>query len=352
MVRTLSLFLFCVSGLVFGCTSNDSAKTPQEDTLREAEKPTGDALKQTVVVYSGRSAKLVDPIFERFEQRTKIKVLVRAGKSDALANRIVMEADKTEADVIFLQESGYLEALGRKGLLQRLPEVATSRVPSEYLGTDSTWAGVSGRARVLVYSTADVALKDLPKSLYNLADDKWKGQIGWAPTNASFEAHVSALRHAWGEEKTKSWLSKMKALGTRKYPKNSPQVRAVDNGEIKIGWVNHYYLLKQKASKPQMKAANYSFPIKSDPGNLMMLSGVGITKNAKHKSAAEQFVAFLLSDEIQEHLTTKNFEYPVVHSIKPGPGLEDLAGRLSLIPQSRLTDIGATQKLLKDVGLR
>ena len=67
-----------------------------------------------------------------------------------------MEADKTEADVIFLQESGYLEALGRKGLLQRLPEVATSRVLSEYLGIDSTWAGVMER-RVLVYSTADVA---------------------------------------------------------------------------------------------------------------------------------------------------------------------------------------------------
>ena len=71
MVRTLSLFLFCVSGLVFGCTSNDSAKTPQEDTLREAEKPTGDALKQTVVVYSGRSAKLVDPIFERLSKERR-----------------------------------------------------------------------------------------------------------------------------------------------------------------------------------------------------------------------------------------------------------------------------------------
>lgn len=352
MVRTLSIYLFCVGGLILGCTSNDSAITTQEKASTGTKKSTDDSEAKTLVVYSGRSAKLVDPIFKLFEDKTKIKVLVRAGKSDALANRIVMEGDQTEADVIFLQESGYLEALGRKGLLQKLPEATKSRVPSEYLGSNSTWAGVSGRARVLVYSTADVIEKDLPESLYALADDKWKDQIGWAPTNASFEAHVSALRHAWGEEKTKVWLSKMKAIGTRKYPKNSPQVRAVDNGEIKIGWVNHYYLLKQKASKPQIKAANYSFPRKSDPGNLMMLSGVGVVKNAKHKSAAEQFVAFLLSDEIQEHLTMKNFEYPVVPSVKRGPGLEDLADRLSLIPQSRLTDIVATQKLLKDVGLR
>ena len=60
------------------------------------------------------------------------------------------------------------------------------------------------------------------------------------------------------------------------YPKNSPQVRGVSNGEIQVGWVNHYYLHKLKAANPELSAANYSFTDDKDAGNLMMLSGVGV----------------------------------------------------------------------------
>ena len=61
-------------------------------------------------------------ILNEFAKKTGIKVKVRAGKSDQLANRVSMEGKKTEADVIFLQESGYLEVLGRKDFLAPLTE--------------------------------------------------------------------------------------------------------------------------------------------------------------------------------------------------------------------------------------
>ncbi len=350
MTKARFVSLICSFGCVFGCSSEPTSKIAEVNTVSLEKQTLGKT--ESLVVYSGRSAKLVDPIFKKFEAKTKIKVLVRSGKSDALANRIVMEGDKTEADVIFLQESGYLEALGRKALLKSLPSTVAVRVPQSYQGTEQRWLGVSGRARVLVYSTTDLTPDSLPKSLEELADPKWKDQIGWAPTNASFEAHVSALRHLWGEEKTKDWLLKMKALSPKKYPKNSPQVRAVGNGEIKIGWVNHYYLLRQKASQPDLQAANYVFPTDKDPGNIMMLSGVGIVEGTKRPKAAQMFVEFLLSDEIQNHLTNKNFEYPAVESVPAGPDLKGLAENLSLVPQDRLTDIAGTQRLLQSVGLR
>jgi iron(III) transport system substrate-binding protein len=345
-------FSFILSA-VFGCTqkeaSSDQTYCGTKSELAASTKPLKPA---SLVVYSGRSAKLVDPIFKKFEDATKIKILVRSGKSDELANRIVMEGNKTEADLIFLQESGYLEALGRKSLLAPLSSESVARVPKYYQGSDQHWLGVSGRARVLVYSTTDLSPKDLPKSLEALADEKWAGKVGWAPTNASFEAHVSALRYLWGEEKTKTWLLKMKAISPKMYPKNSPQVRAVGNGEIKIGWVNHYYLLRQKASKPDLKAANYVFPTDKDAGNIMMLSGVAIVKGTKQSKSAQMLVDFLLSDEIQAHLTEKNFEYPVVEGVVRGAELVGLAEKVSLIPQDQLTDIAGTQRLLQSVGLR
>ena len=337
---------------VLGCSS------PSKDAPKTAEtKPSEAAIDQKVgvqelVVYSGRSAKLVDPIFKKFEAATQVKVRVRNGKSDELANRIALEGEASEADVIFLQESGYLEVLGRKGFLSPLAPNVVSKLPDSFVGTKRKWAGISGRARVLVYSTDGVKPEELPKTLDALADKKWAGQIGWAPTNASFEAHVSALRHFWGEGKTKAWLERMKALSPKKYPKNSPQVRGVANGEIKIGWVNHYYLLRQKASNPNLKAANYSFPVANDAGNLMMLSGAGVVKSSKRQALASRFIAFLLSPEIQTHLTQKNFEYPTVKGISLGDGLIPIADRLSAVPQERLTDIAGTQKLLQAVGLR
>jgi iron(III) transport system substrate-binding protein len=343
-ISLVSLFL-----CVLGCTkqpSNNDKPNPKPVVQPKT------AVVNSLVVYSGRSAKLVDPIFKKFEDKTNIKILVRSGKSDGLANRIVMEGKKTEADLIFLQESGYLEALGRKDMLTDLPDALVNRVPDSYRGTENRWLGVSGRARVLVYSTKDLKPEALPKIFEALADPKWAGQVGWAPTNASFEAHVSALRHLWGEDKTKAWLMKMKAISPKKYPKNSPQVRAVGNGEIKIGWVNHYYLLRQKASQPDLLAANYVFPTDQDAGNIMMLSGVGIVKGTKKLKAAEKFVNFLLSDEIQNHLTQKNFEYPAVAGIERGAALEGLADKVSLVPQDRLTDIAGTQRLLQSVGLR
>ena len=118
--------------------------------------------EKSLVVYSGRSAKLVDPLFAQFEKQTGIKVKVRNGKSDTLANRIAMEGEKTEADLIYLQESGYLEALGKKALLAPLADGLVQDVAAAYRGTDNYWVGVSGRARVLVYSTESVKLEELP----------------------------------------------------------------------------------------------------------------------------------------------------------------------------------------------
>lgn len=350
MTNAQCVSLLCILGTALGCSHQETSDkaTPKSEMLKKSKA----VESLSLVVYSGRSAKLVDPIFKKFEEQTKIKILVRSGKSDELANRIVMEAENTEADLIFLQESGYLEALGRKSLLAPLPSEAVARVPKHYQGSDQHWLGVSGRARVLVYSTADLTAQELPKSLEALADKKWAGQVGWAPTNASFEAHVSALRYLWGEEKTKDWLIKMKAISPKTYPKNSPQVRAVGNGEIKIGWVNHYYLLRQKASQPDLKAANYVFPTDKDAGNIMMLSGVAIVKGTKQSKAAGMLVSFLLSDEIQTHLTQNNFEYPVVEGVERGPELKGLAEKVSLIPQDQLTDIAGTQRLLQSVGLR
>ena len=99
-------------------------------------------------------------------------------------------------------------------------------------------------------------------------------------------------------------------------------------------------------------AANYSFQTVKDPGNLMMLSGAAVIKTTKRPIAAEAFLNFLLSEEIQTLLTQKNYEYPTVVGIPLGEGLTPIGDRLFQVSQEHLTDIAGTQKLLQSVGLR
>ncbi|MEE2788909.1 MAG: iron ABC transporter substrate-binding protein [Myxococcota bacterium] len=345
-----------LSGIGFGCQGK-SPSTPV-DTRQKAGTPAVAAPglatdTQTLVVYSGRSAGLMEPLFKMFEKKTGIKVKARFDKStQTLANRIASEGSKTEADVLLAQDSGYLGALSKAGLLAPLPATLIAKVPSAFRDEAGQWTGISGRARVLVYSPERVKPDELPASLADLTDPKWKGRLGWAPSNASFQAHISALRTLWGDEKTRAWLKGVVANEPVVYPKNSPQVRAVSKGEIDIGWVNHYYLHKLKAADPSLKAANHSFTANGDAGNLMMVSGIGIVKASQRRSTAEQLVSFLLSAEAQTYLAQKVFEYPVLNSIDRHPGVPPIQGKLAQVNQEALTDVANTVQILREFGLQ
>jgi iron(III) transport system substrate-binding protein len=144
----------------------------------------------------------------------------------------------------------------------------------------------------------------------------------------------------------------MQALEPTVYPKNSPQVRAVDNGEIDIGWVNHYYLHKLRTSNPELEAANYSFPTAQDAGNLMMLSGVAIMANSKHSREARAFVNYLLTDQSQQYFANETFEYPSVSSIALHPDVPPIGDKMIRADQTHLTDLSGTLRVLRAIGLQ
>jgi len=325
-----------------------SPETPGMETpaTEETEVP-------RLVVYSGRGSVLVQPLFDRFTAKTGIQLDLRyADGTEALARRLVAEGSDTSADVFFAQDSGYLGSLAKANLLRELPESVVSRVSADYRGEGKRWVGVSGRARVLVYSPERVPGDQLPKTLFELADPRFKGRLGWAPSNASFQAHVSALRALWGEAKTKDWLSQMQALEPVVYPKNSPQVKAVSRGEIDIGWVNHYYLHKLRKADPSLKAANHSFPTRGDAGNVMMLSGVGITRASGHVKQAEQLVAFLLEEASQNYFAQEVFEHPTVAGVAGHKDVPSLRGVVAEVDQEALTDVGTTLSMLRALGIQ
>jgi iron(III) transport system substrate-binding protein len=286
-----------------------------------------------------------------FSEETGVDVEVRYGDSAELAATIAEEGDNSPADVFFAQDPGSLGSV--ESQLAELPEEVLERVPARFRDAEGHWIGTSGRSRVIAYNTEALAESDVPDSVFDLTDPKWKGRIGIAPTNASFQAFVTAMRLSAGDERTRQWLVDLKANNPKEYEKNTPIVEAVAAGEIDLGLVNHYYLYLVREERPDAPVANH-FLAAGDPGALVSAAGAGVLESTDQRDDAERFVAFLLSDEGQRFYVenAEEAEYPLVAGIpaKEGlPPLSELEG-----PDVDLTSFGAeheaTIELLRETG--
>lgn len=305
-----------------------------------------------LVVYSGRSESLVAPIIDQFAAATGIQVEVRYGNTAELAATLLEEGSNSPADLFYAQDPGGLGAISAAGMFSALPDDLTGKVVPRFRSAQSLWVGISGRARVVVYNTARVKLEDLPSDLTGFTDPRWKGEVGWAPTNASFQAMVTAMRQEWGEEKTRQWLLDMQANQPVVFDGNMPIVAAVGAGEIEVGLVNHYYLYRFLKEEGQNFPARNAFLNNGGPDSLVMVSGIGRLTSGRNQENALKFIHFLLSPVAQQYFASQTYEYPLVEGVQTDRELAPLAElSASRITLEQLADLQGTLNLLRDTGV-
>jgi iron(III) transport system substrate-binding protein len=343
-----------LSILAAACGDDDSADTT---TTAESESTTtaaddgGSLDGGSLVVYSGRSEELVGPLVEQFEEATGITVEIRYGDTAEMAAQILEEGDSSPADVYYGQDAGALGALGAEGRLVELSDELLSQVPDGLKDDEGRWVGTSARARVVVYNTETLSEDDLPDSILDFTDPEWSGRLGWAPTNGSFQAFVTALRVLEGEDGARAWLEGIQANQPKVFEGNSAIVEAVAAGEIDAGFVNHHYLHRYLAEDPAYPAANKIFG-GGDPGGLVNVAGAGIIDTAENTAEAEAFMEFLLSAEAQGYFAEETFEIPVIEGASPVEGVPSI-DELTLpdIDLNQLDDLAGTLELLTDLGI-
>ena len=331
-----------VSGAARGAASGAPVGPEEELTPGEG----------TLVVYSGREQYLVEPIFEQFEERSGVDVQVRYGETAELASTILEEGENSPADLFFAQDPGALGALADAGALTELPQDIVDGVPERFRSEEDEWVGTSGRARVVAYNTEELSEEDLPDSILDFEDSEWSGRIGWAPTNGSFQAFVTALREVEGEGEAREWLEGIQANDPFVYPDNSTALEAVASGEVDVAFVNHYYLYQALEEQGEgFDARNYSFP-GGDVGNLVIASGVGVLPTAENPEAAHSFAEYLLSEEVQRYFADETFEYPLAEGVEPTEGLKPLDEiETPEVDLGDLDDLQGTLELLQETGV-
>ena len=302
---------------------------------------------EPLLVYAGRSESLVQPLIDEFVSDTGIKVEVRYGSSAELAAQLLEEGENSPADIFFAQDAGALGAIAKAGLLTELPSEIYDLVPASYSSADRSWVGVSGRVRVLNYNPELVT--EIPNSVFDLADPSWQGRIAIAPTNASFQAFVTAMRVVHGDQRTLEWLEAMKTNAVV-YEKNGAILEAVEAGQVAAGLINHYYWYAraQELGAAAMTSALAQFQ-SEDVGNLINAAGVGMVSDS---SAAEEFISYLLSARGQQYFAEQTREYPVVRGVEPVDELTPLSDIPSPpIDLSNLDSLEQTLELIRQAGL-
>jgi iron(III) transport system substrate-binding protein len=303
--------------------------------------------ESALVVYAGRSEALIQPLIDQYVADTGVEVEVRYAGSAELAAQILEEGENSPADVFFAQDAGALGAVSKAGLLKTLDQSILGLVPAEYAAKNGSWIGVSARVRVLNYNPEKVT--QLPQSVFDLANPEYKGRVGIAPTNASFQAFVTAMRVLEGDEKTLAWLEAMKENGVV-YEKNSAILEAVETGQVDMGLINHYYWYARAAEVGEANMTSKLAQFASaDIGNLRNVAGVGIVST---DPKAKAFVEYLLSENAQNYFVNETKEYPLIAGVIPIAGLVPLSEIPA--PDFDLNDLDTleeTLELIRQAGL-
>jgi iron(III) transport system substrate-binding protein len=313
-----------------------------------------DSATTSLTIYSGRDERFVKPLYDRFMELTGIELSVRYGDSATLAATLLEEGENSPADIFFAQDAGALGAVASEGRLQVLPRSILRRVPQRFRAPGRRWVGVTGRARVVAYNTDVLTARQLPATIWGYTQPRWKDKIGLPPTNASFQAFVTAMRLRAGDDRTRDWLLALKENDVRFYPSNSRVLEAVASREVQVGLVNHYYLYQLKEQRPSAPVANQFLRTKRDPGALINVAGAGIVTGTENRRTAVRFLDFLLSRGIQRFFAHSpgRAEYPLVRGIRPRSGLPSLqrieGAKINLGALGR--HLPTTLELLNEVG--
>ena len=276
---------------------------------------------EPITIHSGRNETLNGPLLDRYTAETGIPVEVRYGETAELAATLLEEGEATPAEVFVSQDAAALGALAADGRLSPLPEDVVGRIPTIYRDPEGRWVGLSGRARVLVYNTGQIEPSELPASLEEVGEPRYRGRFGVAPLNASFQAQVAAYRALEGAAATEELLARIAANEPKIYPNNGAIVQAAIAGEVDFGLVNHYYLWRALEEEPQAPAKNYFQP-GGGASSFVNVAGVGLLAETPQSL---ELVRFLVSDEAQRYFAEETFEYPLAPGVEPSVELEPLA---------------------------
>jgi iron(III) transport system substrate-binding protein len=277
--------------------------------------------ERAVTVYVSTDRVFSEPVLKEYERRTRVKVSAvydtEETKSTGLANRLLAETGRPQADVFWSNEPVRTLVLKARGVLASYRSGAAEGIPQALRDPDGYWTGFSARMRVIAYNTKLVRPGEAPQSVADLAASQWKGQAAMAdPRFGSTSFHVAALYAAMGDAKADELFRRLKANDVRIVDGNSAVRDLVVRGEVKVGLTDTDDVnVALEAGQPIAMV----LPDKDGLGVPMMPNMVSLINGGPHPAEGKQLIDYLLSADVERMLAASEAVQIPLHRGVPGP---------------------------------
>ena len=294
-----------------------------------------------VVVYTALDQIYSEPLLERFERETGIRVLpvydTEANKTVGLVNRLIAEKARPRCDVFWNNEIARTLVLKQKGVLSAYSSSEAADIPTHYKDPEHFWTGFAARARILIVNTDLVPENERPSGMRDLCDPKWKGKTVIAtPLFGTTSTHTAALFAKLGPEKAKKYFHDLKGNDVIIAAGNAMVRDMVARGEAHFGWTDtddaNGAIEDGKPVKiivPDQKEGEIGVPV--------IPNTVSLIEEAPHPEEGKKLIDFLLSHDTEEYLAQcRSAQIPVREGVSIPPNVLK-------IEKLRVMDVGYSE---------
>ena len=283
--------------------------------------PESQNAQRTVTVYVSTDRVFSEPVLRAYEQRTGVRLNAvydtEEAKSTGLANRLIAEKARPQADVFWSNEPVRTLVLKSRQVLTPYRSPSAAGIPPALVDSEGYWTGFSARMRVIAYNTTLVKAEEAPQSVFDLTDPKWKGQVAMAdPRFGSTSFHVAALYALAGDEKMDDFFRRLKANDARIVDGNSVVRDLVARGEAKVGLTDTDDV---NVAIEDGQPIRMVLPDKDGLGVPVMPNMVSLIANAPHPDEGRKLIDYLLSADVERQLAQSEAVQIPLHAGVPGP---------------------------------
>jgi iron(III) transport system substrate-binding protein len=238
-------------------------------------------------------------------------------KSTGLANRLLAEKSRPQADVFWSNEPVRTLVLKSRDVLASYKSPSAEGIPAALVDPNGYWTGFSARMRVIAYNTKLVKPEDAPQSVFDLADPKWRGQVAMAdPRFGSTAFHVAALYAIAGDEKMDDFFRRLKENGVRIVDGNSVVRDLVARGDVKVGLTDTDDV---NVALEDGQPIAMVLPDKVGLGVPVMPNMVSLMAAAPHPDEGRRLIDYLLSADVERQLAQSEAVQIPLHAGVTGP---------------------------------
>ena len=303
---------------------------------------------QEVIVYTSVDQIFSEPILKDYEQETGIEVKVvydtEETKSTGVLNRLIAEKNNPQCDLFWSGDPVRTIVLKNKGITSVYNSPIAQDIAPIFKDADYHWIGFSARARVLIYNKTLMGENEIPKSIFDLTNEIYKGRVAMAnPLFGTTTFHIAAIFTALGDDAAKQFLSDLKTNNIVVATSNGDVKKRIMNGEVACGLTDTddaFEALKENAN------IGIVFLDQEGIGTLIMPNTVNLIKGSANNVNAKNLMDYLLSRETEAKLAESCAQMPLHKGVKTPANVPSLD---RIVPMK--IDYDQTAQKLVDIQL-